>query len=231
MWLKSKTLQRLGGGGKLEEFGLWLWSKLQMSAFRARKDPSVVQILGCIQREGRSLLSAWEQYMVYSLARAQSRHDAAMAEVGVYRGASAKLISEVKGDRPLYLFDTFEGLPDSSAADGGVHRKHQYACSLPDVQKYLSGYSNLHFYQGIFPASAANVPEQKYSLAHFDVDLYEGTKGCLEYFYPRMIPGGIMISHDYGILAGVEQAFREFFADKPEQIIDLPSTQCMVVKL
>ena len=58
-----------------------------------------------------------------------------------------------------------------------------------------------------------------------------GTRACLEYFYPRMIPGGVMISHDYGLLAGVEQAFHEFFADKPEEIIDQPTTQCMIIKL
>jgi hypothetical protein len=74
------------------------------------------------------------------------------------------------------------------------------------------------------------MPEQRFSFAHFDVDLYEGTKACLNYFYPRMIPGGIIISHDYSLLAGVEQAFNEYFADKPERIIDLPSTQCMVIR-
>ena len=36
---------------------------------------------------------------------------------------------------------------------------------------------------------------------------------------------------DYGLLAGVEQAFHEFFEDKPEEIIDQPTTQCMIVKL
>ena len=47
----------------------------------------------------------------------------------------------------------------------------------------------------------------------------------------RMIPGGIMLSHDYGLLSGVEKAFQEFFADKPEGIIEQPTTQCMVIKL
>lgn len=70
-----------------------------------------------------------------------------------------------------------------------------------------------------------------YSFCHFDVDLYEGTLACLRYFYDRMLPGGIMLSHDYGLLAGVEAAFTEFFADKPERVIELPTTQCMVVKL
>jgi len=53
----------------------------------------------------------------------------------------------------------------------------------------------------------------------------------LEYFYPRMIPGGVILSHDYSLLAGVEKAFTEFFADKPEEVIDLPTTQCLVFKL
>jgi len=43
-------------------------------------------------------------------------------------------------------------------------------------------------------------------------------------------PGGILLSHDYGLLSGVEKAFHEFFAGKPEKIIEQPTTQCMVVK-
>ena len=75
------------------------------------------------------------------------------------------------------------------------------------------------------------MPEAEYAFVHFDVDLYEGTKACLEYFYPRMIPGGIMLSHDYSILAGVSQAFHEFLEDKEEPLLELPSTQCMVIKI
>jgi hypothetical protein len=66
---------------------------------------------------------------------------------------------------------------------------------------------------------------------HFDVDLYESTKACLEFFYPRMIVGGVMLSHDYSLLAGVRKAVDEFLQDKPEKPIELPSTQCMIVKL
>lgn len=230
MWLKNKQFQRLGGGW-LERFGLSLWSKLQMSALHARKDPEIVKLLGEVQKEERSLLSAWEQYFIYSLARAQAGFaGTAMAEVGVYRAGSTRLICEVKGEMPLFLFDTFEGLPESTKEDHNVHRKHQYAYSLEQVQAYLKDFPNITYFKGIFPESTVGVPEQKYSFAHFDVDLYVGTKACLEYFYPRMVPCGVMLSHDYGLLAGVEQAFTEFFADKPENVIELPSTQCMVIK-
>lgn len=230
MWMKSRWFQRLGGGG-LEQFGLRLWSRLQFTALHGRKDPEVVRLLWRIHCEKRSLLSAFEAYLVYSLARAQASRPGDFAEVGVYKGASAKLIAEVKGPKNLHLFDTFEGLPPDSEHDAGVHRENQYASSLESVREYLKGYSNLHFHQGVFPESARNLPETQYAFAHFDVDLYDGTLACLRYFYPRMIPGGIMLSHDYGLLSGVEKAFREFFADKPEPIIEQPTTQCMVVKL
>ena len=229
VWMKSKTFQRLGGGS-LERLGLRLWSRLQFSALHGRKDPAVVKLLEEIYRDKRSLMSAFEQYLVYSVARAQRTLPGAMAEVGVFRGASAKLICAVKGDKPLHLFDTFSGLPPSSEHDIGVHQAGQYTSSLEDVRRYLQGYANVHFHPGLFPDSAAGLEESKYCFAHFDVDLYASTLACLEYFYPRMLPGGIILSHDYGILAGVEQAFREFFADKPEGIIEQPTTQCMVVK-
>ncbi len=229
VWMKNRTFQRLGGG-VLEQFGLRLWSRLQFSALQGRKDPQVVALLREIHREKRSLLSAFEQYLVYALARAQRSLPGAMAEVGVYRGASARLICEIKGDKALHLFDTFAGLPPATEHDRAIHRTGQYACSLETVQAYLAKYDHVHYHPGLFPDSTAGISEQQYCFAHFDVDLYASTLACLEYFYPRVVPGGIMLSHDYGILAGVEQAFQEFFADKPEEIIEQPTTQCMVVK-
>ena len=147
-------------------------------------------------------MSAYESYIIYSVSRAQSRLDGAFAEVGVFRGGSARILCETKEDKPLHLFDTFEGLPESSQHDRNIHRQGQYHCSLPEVQEFLKSYKNVHFHPGIFPKSSEGVEEQMYAFAHFDVDLYDGTKACLEYFYPRMTPGGIMLSHDYDILAG-----------------------------
>ena len=56
------------------------------------------------------------------------------------------------------------------------------------------------------------------------------TKQCLEYFFPRLVPGGILLSHDYSLLAGVRQAFTEFTTGRCEQVIELPTTQGMLVR-
>ena len=112
-----------------------------------------------------------------------------------------------------------------------MHREKQYPGSLQSVQAYLKDYDHVVFHKGRFPDSAADLEETEFSLAHFDVDLYESTRVCLDYFYPRMISGGVILSHDYSILSGVRQAFHEFLGDKPEELIELPTTQCMVIKL
>lgn len=229
MWLRSSFVQKFGGGF-WEQFGLDAWSWLQVAALRSRKSPRDAKLIGQVRRERRCLNSAFECYLVMSMARSMTRLPGKFAEVGVYQGVTAKLIANVKGDRELHLFDTFEGLPPDCEKDAGVHRVAQYACSLESVRSYLAEYDNIYFHKGLFPESAREVEESQYAFVHFDVDLYEGTLACLEYFYPRMTPGGVLISHDYGMLAGVQRAFQEFMADKPEPIFEQPTTQALIVK-
>ena len=69
----------------------------------------------------------------------------------------------------------------------------------------------------------------RFSLVHLDADLYASTLADLEFFYPRMIPGGIIITHDFSTLPGVARAFSEFSHKNGRAIIELPTTQAMVV--
>ena len=41
-------------------------------------------------------------------------------------------------------------------------------------------------------------------------------RSCLEFFYSRMSPGGIILSHDYMTAPGVKKAFDDFFEDRAE---------------
>ncbi len=124
-------------------------------------------------------------------------------------------------------------MPESHAKDRSVHRLKQYACSLESVSDFLKEYPNVEFVKGFFPQSAEGVipDNETFSFAHIDVDLYEGTLQGIQYLYPRMIPGGVIVSHDFSILAGVRQAVYEFMEAHPEAtMIELPTTQCMIIK-
>ena len=231
MWLRNERFQRLGGGFG-ERFANAVLSQLQLFMLGAHKDPAIVQLVRRVRKERKSLLTAFESFFLFTTARSQRDRPGHMAEVGVFAGASSKLICEARGTATLHLFDTFEGLPESSDKDRTIYRgkNRQYACSLESVQAYLQGYSDVHFYKGFFPDTAGPVQDCTFSFVHLDVDLYESTLACLKFFYPRLNPGGVLLSHDYSLLAGVRAAFDEFLADKPEGLIESPTTQCLFVK-
>ena len=152
-----------------------------------------------------------------------------MAELGVYQGSSAQIICEVKGNCPLYLFDTFAGLPDPGKHETRALTRGQYAASLFSVRKLLHAYQNVYFRVGIFPQSAARIGDVRFSFVHLDADLYSSTLAGLEFFYPRMVPGGIILTHDYSTLPGVARAFADFLRDRPAAVIELPTTQAMII--
>ena len=171
-----------------------------------------------------------EAYSVYASALRTAKIPGEIAEVGVYRGGSARLICEVKGDRSLHLFDTFAGLPKCSQWDPDF-RTGGFSASFEQVSTYLAPFPGVHFHQGLFPETARGLEQTRFSFVHLDVDLYQSTKDALEWFYPRLNRGGILISHDYANAEGVRKAFDDFFADKQECLIELAGTQVSFAKL
>jgi len=232
MLLRTNFIQGLGGG-LLERLLIHLASSVENISLSLHKNADTIRLIRSTRNQRKWLLTSNEAFLLHSLTCAQSQQPGAIAEVGVFEGGSARMICESKGDVPLHLFDTFCGLPAAGEHDAFAHRTkpNLYACSVESIKSYLQPFPNVFYHEGLFPHSATKVPEnERFSFVHFDVDLYESTLGCLDYFYPRMNPGGVMLSHDYSILKGVRKAFVEFLCDKPEQLIELPTTQCMMVK-
>ena len=174
-------------------------------------------------------------YMLYQCALQAARLGADAAEVGVYRGGTARLIATAMQDAGarVHLFDTFEGMPSTDPAHD-EHRQGDFSdTSLEAVRKNLAGCGNVALYPGFFPATAPPVAHLEFALAHIDVDIYRSVLDCCAFFYPRMVPGGIMVFDDYGFdtCPGAKQGVDEFFRGTPERPWYLPSGQCVVVKL
>jgi O-methyltransferase len=229
-WMNYERAQRTVSRSKvLRRLTLGIFARLELLILRGHKDHTALGRIQRCRRNAESLLTGNEAFLLYSLARAQRGLDGAMAELGVYEGSSAQIICEAKEDRPIYLFDTFAGLPEPSESETRLLRRGQYSASFRAVQNLLGDYTNVHFRPGLFPQSAAGSGGVRFSLVHLDSDLYSSTLAGLEFFYPRMVPGGIIIAHDYSILPGVSRAFAEFLGDERESVIELPTTQAMVV--
>lgn len=149
-----------------------------------------------------------------------------MAEAGVYRGGTAAIMLSASQKR-LHLFDTFEGLPHGE----GEFEKGEWEGSVAEVRKNLGEWiDRVEFHPGLFPASAAGMSDHRFSFVHLDLDLYDSTHAALEWFWPRMEVGGILLSHDYPFSNGVVRAFHEFFDGRTEPFLPLSGNQCLAVK-
>ncbi len=184
------------------------------------------------QIESRTVVSQDRCFMLYQWAQYAARLEGEMAEVGVYKGGTAKLIAKTCPQKTVHLFDTFSGMPEVESGTD-VHRKGDFAdTSLESVKKFLGDCGNVVFHPGFFPDTAGPVRDVKFSFVYADMDIYQSTKSFLEFFYPRMVCGGVMMFDDYEWRGcpGVKKAISEFLADKNEIPIITARYQCMLLK-
>ena len=133
-----------------------------------------------------------------------------VAEVGVARGGSAKLLASIFQDKKIHLFDTFQGLPHEDIISGTVIG--DFSESESDARELLSKFQNVEINVGVFPETINLDNKNNYSFVHLDADTYKSTMDGLIYFYPRMAKGGIILIDDYMFdeLPGVTLAVLEF---------------------
>lgn len=126
-------------------------------------------------------------------------------EVGVYKGGSAWYLARVAKSqlRPIYLYDTFEGMPHQ-----GEHDTHGVGdFSDTGYEQVCADIPYAIIVKGVFPASMVQMPP--IAFAHVDADQYESVKACCEYLGPLMVAGGVMVFDDYRHLDGATRAVDE----------------------
>ncbi len=162
----------------------------------------------------------------------------AFAELGVYKGLTARLIHHYAPERTLHLFDTFAGFTERSAVpelrELGHTPKLFSDTSLEQVRRFIGAGATVHFHQGFFPESIPpGLGGETFAFVHLDADLFEPTLNGLRFFYPRMPRYGLLVIHDYNAWPGARRAVDEFFADKPELPLPMPdkSGSAVITKL
>ncbi|MDQ6632182.1 MAG: TylF/MycF family methyltransferase [Verrucomicrobiota bacterium] len=164
----------------------------------------------------------------------QSNVPGDLVECGVWRGGSAVIMAlaarHFKQQRRIHLFDSFEGLPEPTAADekaakdysegkasGSLTSIGKCSVGLEEVKDLLLNKlqfdkSFIHFHVGWFqntiPADAEKMGP--IALLRLDGDWYESTRICLEYLYPKISPGGLVILDDYHFWVGCKKATNEY---------------------
>lgn len=144
--------------------------------------------------------------------------DGDIAELGCYNGDTSWQLNVLFPNKKLYLFDTFEGNDERDLAKEKELKLTGYQNSYPiknQEEKLLSRLSypeNAVIKKGWFPQTAYDEENNKYSFVYMDAGLYLPTITGLEYFFPRLVQGGIIFVYGYesSKYNGIYQAVNDF---------------------
>lgn len=132
-------------------------------------------------------------------------------EFGVYSGKTINQIADLKKDRIIYGFDSFEGLPETwrSGFEAGKFLKD----ILPEVR------DNVTLIKGWFDETLPSFIQEHNELCaflHIDCDLYSSSKTVLDYLAGRIVKGTIILFDEYFNYPGWKhnefKAFQEFIS-------------------
>ncbi|MBV8832104.1 MAG: class I SAM-dependent methyltransferase [Hyphomicrobiales bacterium] len=160
-----------------------------------------------------------------------------IVECGVWRGgsmmAAGLTLLRLGSTRPLWLYDTFAGMPPPEKVDVdfmGRSAADLLASEVPDtsliwakstledVKAGLAGtnYPATQIKYVVGPVEStipANIPD-KISLLRLDTDWFSSTYHELVHLWPRITQGGILILDDYGYWAGAKKAVDQYFGER-----------------
>jgi O-methyltransferase len=147
-------------------------------------------------------------------------------ECGVLDGGGSALMAFAtrRSGRPVHMFDSWEGLPITTAKDGATGEKWIGQCvgspaRVFEVMQALGIESTrLHAHRGWFHETFPLVGGKIDSLAmlHVDCDFYEPVLLTLETWYPKLSPGGFVQIDDYEEFSGCQKATDEFLEAHPD---------------
>jgi O-methyltransferase len=156
----------------------------------------------------------------YLLDTIENNIDGDVVELGCYVGESSKYLMktliETNSNKKLYVYDSFEGLPDLSKWEINTGWRPRTLVTSEDVLTSNFIENNLPtpiITKGWF----CDIPEdrlpEKISFAFLDGDFYDSIYDSLVKVYDRVVDGGYIFFHDYkrNDLPGVEAAIKDFF--------------------
>ncbi|WP_394842208.1 TylF/MycF family methyltransferase [Pendulispora brunnea] len=157
-----------------------------------------------------------------------------VVELGCHEGITALLMkmtmASFQSTKPLWVFDSFEGLPAPCPEDGEFTHAGMMAATQ---QSLIENFVRMeleppNIVAGWFDDTLRSQLPAEVAFAHLDGDLYSSIQVSLREVYPRLARNAIVVIDDYvderlqpGVVnpyPGVKRACDEFFADKPEKV-------------
>jgi O-methyltransferase len=189
----------------------------------------------------KTLVDIYRCYEIWQLVGETAKlPDGDLIEIGVWRGGTGALIarrSRLAGiANPIYLCDTFKGVVKAGLQDvtyvGGEHADTSRAAVL-NLMSTLE-VEQVRILDGIFPDDTGHlIGDRTLRFCHIDVDVYDSAKDILNWVWPRLVPGGIVVFDDYGFhsCVGITRFVNEERLRRDRLVIHNLNGHAVVIKL
>ena len=158
-------------------------------------------------------------------------------ECGVYLGFSmsvvAKYINFASIKKSMYLYDTYEGIPEEYNSEKRSNKVYNANPNMYDqVVAKFKDYDNILPIKGTVPDSFTKQCPKKIAFLHIDMNSSKSEIAALEHLFEKLSKGGIIIFDDFGWMGYDKQTKAEidWLAKHDHKILELPTGQGMVIK-
>lgn len=185
----------------------------------------------------------WRVHVGLWTAYSASKLKGDFVECGVNKGFLSSAIMEYLDwnslDRTFYLMDTFSGIDENyvspeGRASGILERNMTgfYTKDFEEVKKNFSQWKNIQFIRGSIPDTLIEVKTDSVAYLHIDMNNPLPEVAAFNYFWERLVPGGLILFDDYAY-KGYEaqnEAMDEAVCKKNIKILSIPTGQGLVIK-
>lgn len=202
------------------------------------KDPDFIRGYDALLKQEPGTNTRWRAHVTQWAGFYASKLEGDFVETGVNKAAfSSSLIEYINfkemKDRNFYLFDTYEGLVKSLIRENEQAAfKHDYGNTYDFVVNTFKEYSNVIVVKGVVPDSLSTVKIEKVAYLSVDMNCAQPERDTLEFFWTKLVPGGIIVLDDY-IFSGrnLQQEYADDFANsKGVKILSMPTGQGIIIK-
>jgi len=195
------------------------------------------------QIQNNTLVDLYRCWELWSLVRQSAKLDGDLIEIGVWRGGTGAILAKQAAtcgiNGLVYLCDTFRGVVKAGAEDASYQGGEHADTSRQTVETLIHDQlklTNVRILEGIFPDDTAHLIETSdahFRLCHIDVDVYRSAKEILDWVWPRMVPGGIVVYDDYGFSTcqGLARFVDEQVDTKDRLVLHNLNGHAIVIKL
>ena len=207
------------------------------------KEKKFAEAYDLVKKIGGQLLEnydiQWRIHVVCWAAKHAAQLEGDFVDCGVYSGFSPRAICHFvdfeKLNKTYYLMDTFAGLDDRYSTEYELQRNKKLGYTAVDlyeqVKETFKDYKT-KIIKGAIPDTLPQADCEKVAFLSIDMNTEKPEIDALEYFWPKMVSGGIIVLDDYGYPGCLNQklAHDKFAASKGVMVLSMPTCQGLIIK-